>query len=163
PDRLNAIINGDPDPLPALAEAAKGDYSEPFLRAVDFGLNVLEKDRPQSLVDWETGFDPESERAQSIRNQPRNYSLVHKAQSPWRRRLLKGAAIGAAAAVVLGVSAYFLKPVFFPPKVLLYVQGSNTIGEELMPELAKAYLQSIGAKNATLHQIGTATEKQVEA
>src|SRR5579863_1945865 len=164
PDRLNAHLNGTEDPLPALVDAAKGDYSDSFLRAIDYGLNILEKDRPQTLEQWEQAFDPKSEASTKLKTVPRNISLLQERDpNRFRRRVLKGLGIAAASLAVLGVGGYFLKPIVFPPKIVLYAQGSNTIGEELMPELAKAFLQTMGGTHPRVKLIGTDTEKEALA
>ena len=40
------------DPLPQLANVARGRYSEPFLKAIDAALAVKPGDRPQSVVEF---------------------------------------------------------------------------------------------------------------
>ncbi|MBX2839214.1 MAG: protein kinase [Gammaproteobacteria bacterium] len=50
--RGSALFNGGKDPLIPASDMAKGDYSEPFLRAVDWALQVRIADRPQSVSDW---------------------------------------------------------------------------------------------------------------
>lgn len=51
--RLDAINNGEPDPIEPLAEATqKGFYSPEFIAAVEAGLAPQVKSRPQSLSAW---------------------------------------------------------------------------------------------------------------
>ena len=52
PRRQSRLARRKPDPLPRLAEAASGGYSQPFLEAVDWGLRVIETERPQNLDAW---------------------------------------------------------------------------------------------------------------
>ena len=40
------------DPLPKLADAGREGYSRAFLEAVDWGLRVIETERPQDLEEW---------------------------------------------------------------------------------------------------------------
>ncbi len=51
-ERINAMVNNLPDPLTPAIEAGKGKYSKKLLRAIDWALNVREKDRPQSVDQW---------------------------------------------------------------------------------------------------------------
>ena len=52
PRRQSGLLRSRRDPLPRLAETAPGDYSDVFLEAVDWGLRVIETERPQSLGAW---------------------------------------------------------------------------------------------------------------
>jgi len=51
-ERINALVNDLPDPLTPAIEIGKGKYSKKLLRAIDWALNVREKDRPQSVDQW---------------------------------------------------------------------------------------------------------------
>ena len=50
--RQSSLLRSRSDALPRLAEAPPGGYSQPFLEAVDWGLRVIETERPQSLDEW---------------------------------------------------------------------------------------------------------------
>ncbi len=50
--RANAAIAGDPDPLPPAALAGKVQCSQEMLQAIDAGLALAPKDRPQSAAEW---------------------------------------------------------------------------------------------------------------
>ena len=50
--RQSRLLRGEDDPLPRLAEVARGRCSQAFLGAVDRGLRVLEAERQGSLDEW---------------------------------------------------------------------------------------------------------------
>ena len=52
PRRQSQLLRSQADPLPKLAEAGVSNYSLAFLKAVDWGLRVIETERPQSLDEW---------------------------------------------------------------------------------------------------------------
>ena len=52
PRRQNQLLRSQTDPLPSLAELAAAGYSPTLLAAVDSGLRLVEKERPQSLDEW---------------------------------------------------------------------------------------------------------------
>ena len=52
PSRQREMLRSQADPLPKLADAGIADYSPAFLAAVDWGLRVVETERPQSLDEW---------------------------------------------------------------------------------------------------------------
>ena len=52
PRRQSRLARRQPDPLPALAVSGPSGYSKSFLEAVDWGLRVIETERPQSLDEW---------------------------------------------------------------------------------------------------------------
>ena len=60
PRRQSGLLRSGRDPLPRLAETAPGDCSDALLEAVDWGLRVIETERPQSLVEWATALSGES-------------------------------------------------------------------------------------------------------
>lgn len=51
-DRSSALLQHEPDPLPSAVSLGKGRYSESFLVAIDKGLTLLEKQRPQNIDAW---------------------------------------------------------------------------------------------------------------
>ena len=50
--RQSQLLRTQTDPLPKLAEAPAMGYSPAFLEAMDWGLQVIETERPQSLDEW---------------------------------------------------------------------------------------------------------------
>ena len=50
--RQSRLLRGEEDPLPRLAEIARGRCSQAFLAAVDRGLRVVEGERQGSLDEW---------------------------------------------------------------------------------------------------------------
>ena len=63
PRRQNQLMREQSDPLPKLAERSAPSYSGSFLEAVDWGLRLIETERPQSLDEWL----PRLERATTVR------------------------------------------------------------------------------------------------
>ena len=61
PRRQSRLARGQPDPLPRLAETVLENYSKSFLQEVDLGLRVIETERPQSLDEWVSCFNVDSE------------------------------------------------------------------------------------------------------
>jgi len=59
--RTSSALSGQNDPLVPAVTAGLGRYSRHFLEAVDKALNVLEKDRPQSVEEWRAMLLPEME------------------------------------------------------------------------------------------------------
>ena len=52
PRRQSQLLRSQADPLPNLAEAGITGYSSGFLEAVDWGLRLVERERPQSVDEW---------------------------------------------------------------------------------------------------------------
>ncbi len=50
--RTSSALSGRNDPLTPALEAGAGRYSEHFLNAIDQALMVLERNRPQTIVQW---------------------------------------------------------------------------------------------------------------
>ncbi len=59
-ERSSALLEQRPDPLLPVAQIAKVDYSEPFLKAIDWALEVLEKDRPRTVAQWRDAIQGET-------------------------------------------------------------------------------------------------------
>ncbi len=56
-DRVLALMRKKPDPLVALTqETTGGRYSDPFLAAISWGLELQERARPQSIPEWAALF-----------------------------------------------------------------------------------------------------------
>ena len=52
PRRQSRLARRQPDPVPRLADSLPDGYSKALLEAVDWGLRVIETERPQSLDAW---------------------------------------------------------------------------------------------------------------
>ena len=50
--RQGQLLRTQTDPLPTLADAGREGYSQALLEAVDWGLRLIETERPQSLGEW---------------------------------------------------------------------------------------------------------------
>ena len=55
--RQSRLLRSQTDPLPNLAETVEEGYSPALLQAVDWGLRVIETERPQSLDKWLAGME----------------------------------------------------------------------------------------------------------
>ena len=75
PRRQSQLLRSQVDPLPRLAETASSEYSQAFLEAVDWGLQVIETERPQSLDEWLAQF--EDDRLGHPRKRPNPPSAPH--------------------------------------------------------------------------------------
>ncbi len=131
----NVVLQGQPDPLRAVAEIGKGWYSQHFLEAIDRGLHVLEQDRPQNLAEWrdmvlgkseiKTLETASPEGATTLRStellasaptlplQPPAERPPKEADVLSRRRALQGvkwAAVTALTVAVIAVALYQLRP-----------------------------------------------------
>ncbi len=58
--RLNCLVKGQPDPLPELAAEVTEGYTRSLLNAVDWGLRVIETERPRSLRQWWAAVEGET-------------------------------------------------------------------------------------------------------
>ncbi len=58
--RTSSALSGQHDPLIPAVTVGLGRYSRSFLEAVDKALNVLEKDRPQSVGEWRAMLFPQA-------------------------------------------------------------------------------------------------------
>ena len=61
PRRQSRLARGQLDPLPRLTETVLENYSKTFLQEVDLGLRVIETERPQTLDEWVSCFNFDSE------------------------------------------------------------------------------------------------------
>ncbi len=50
--RATAMLSQEPDPMPPVAQVAKGKYSEKVMRAIDHAIKLSAGDRPQSIAEW---------------------------------------------------------------------------------------------------------------
>ena len=51
-ERQSQLLRTQTDPLPRLVETSAAGYPDAFLEAVDWGLRLVETDRPRSLDEW---------------------------------------------------------------------------------------------------------------
>ncbi len=56
--RTSSALSGRNDPLTPAQEAGAGRYSEHFLKAIDYALMVLERNRPQTIAQWRNCLFP---------------------------------------------------------------------------------------------------------
>jgi TPR repeat protein len=56
-DRSAGIAQIEHDTYVSITEIAGGDYSEDFLKAIDYALQFRQQDRPQSMSEWIATFD----------------------------------------------------------------------------------------------------------
>jgi DNA segregation ATPase FtsK/SpoIIIE-like protein len=54
--RANAVVGGQPDILVPAVRVGEGQYSRPFLEAIDRALEFLPEKRPQSVAAWRAMF-----------------------------------------------------------------------------------------------------------
>ncbi len=52
PERIGAMMRGNPDPLIAAVKVGQRAYTQSLLKAIDWALKVNEKERPQSVSAW---------------------------------------------------------------------------------------------------------------
>lgn len=52
--RATAMLSQEPDPMPPVAQLAKGEYSERVTRAIDHAIKIAANERPQSIAEWRT-------------------------------------------------------------------------------------------------------------
>jgi formylglycine-generating enzyme required for sulfatase activity/tRNA A-37 threonylcarbamoyl transferase component Bud32 len=56
PERIGAVMRNNPDPLVPAVQVGKREYSNNLLQAIDWALKVTEKERPQSVAEWENAL-----------------------------------------------------------------------------------------------------------
>lgn len=61
-DRSSAILHSEPDPMESASDLSE-NYSKSFLNAIDWAMQFLEKDRPQTVAQWRECFDVQQEAA----------------------------------------------------------------------------------------------------
>ncbi len=107
PRRQGRIARGQPDPLPRLSQGAPGDYSAALLEAVDWGLRVIEAERPQSLGEWGVALSdksfPEPQPGKSRARQPTRGRSEAESNPPRKHNRVVASAgiIGALAVAVV--------------------------------------------------------------
>ena len=113
PWRQSELLRAQRDPLPRLAETRTANYSPTFLDAVDWGLRLIETERPQSVDEWL----PLLEGAATLR-QPRDAGSKQAHQSALHPSTLRtgkeksgrgsGRAVGLVAGLLLAVAIVWL-------------------------------------------------------
>ena len=93
--------------IPAV-EAAKGDYKPTFLKAIDAALNLLPKDRPQSVGEWKDLFDAQVETPEDEERTLVAYIDVPKKKIKYQMLLTVVALV-----MALGVMSWWIG--FYPP------------------------------------------------
>ena len=116
PRRQSQLLRSQVDPLPRLAEAGVADYSPVFLEAVDWGLRVIETERPQTLDDWlepgeAAGFPSSKQSLPSAGKQAGRPALPEASARPKAPKFSSfGATVGVlagAAVAAIGIGLYF--------------------------------------------------------
>ena len=103
PRRQSRLLRSQTDPLPSLVETVEEGYSPALLQAVDWGLRLIEKERPQSLDEWLTLLDG-SAAAGAAAATPRPEE--READRPRTR----AGWLAVAAVVAIGLVLYFFLP-----------------------------------------------------
>ncbi len=109
PRRQSSLLRTGSDPLPRLSQGAFGGYSAALLEAVDWGLRVIEGERPQSLEEWGAALSGESAPEPRV-GRPRTGQLTRgasKAESkvPRKHNRVSVLAGGIGAVAVVAVAA----------------------------------------------------------
>ena len=109
PRRQSSLLRTGSDPLPRLSQGAFGGYSAALLEAVDWGLRVIEGERPQSLEEWGAALSGESAPEPGFGRSGTGQSIrgASKAESkaPRKRTRVVVLAGGIGAVVVVAVAA----------------------------------------------------------
>ncbi|MBF0401517.1 MAG: protein kinase [Magnetococcales bacterium] len=50
--RATAMLSQEPDPMPPVAQIARGEYSERVMKAIDHAIRISANERPQSIAEW---------------------------------------------------------------------------------------------------------------
>ncbi|SEH04868.1 serine/threonine protein kinase [Candidatus Venteria ishoeyi] len=59
-ERLGAVMRNEPDPLPSIYKQFRWKFNRHLLSGIDWAMNVMEKDRPQSIALWREKILPPS-------------------------------------------------------------------------------------------------------
>ena len=105
--RQNQLLRSQTDPLPSLAESAAAGYSPAFLEAVDVGLRLIERDRPQSLDQWLAVLD-----SSAAADAPAAASRQEEREADRPCARTRWPALAGAAAVAIGLALY----IFYGPR-----------------------------------------------
>ncbi len=80
--RLDAINNGDSDPLKSLASLQPAGFSKPLLEAIDLAMAPQTKSRPKSLGEWRNVLLPSGDVAKSRSSTNKKKSKVSSSKVP---------------------------------------------------------------------------------
>ena len=142
PRRQSGLLRSGRDPLPRLVQTAPGDYSDALLEAVDWGLRVIETERPQSLENWEAALsggpllEPRSKEPGTRQPNPVEHESGRKPSLPLQRNRapIWVGAIGALAVAAVAV-VWWLYLVEEPPPIdEPGAQAAKTASAEPEPE-----------------------------
>ncbi len=117
-EATNRVIQDDYQPL-STEETLQGNYRPAFLRAVDAGLAVFPRDRPQTVVDWLTRLEGRGDAVPVAPVEIPTVSPEENIRTPTRSWLGTGGLIAAASlSAVIGIAyPYFTqKPAEAPQK-----------------------------------------------
>jgi serine/threonine protein kinase len=124
-DRVEARDDGAADPLRAASALGQGSYSPAFLKAIDWSLQLLPQDRPQTVRDWQDVFQGNFIDTASPQRQQKQIPVAlepaqkNAAASTWKIHALV-LTIG-----LLGVVLWYLGA-FQPPQVSQSISDSAT-------------------------------------
>ena len=108
--RSRLLFQDRKDPLPSLEEKGVSGYSSQFLAAVDWGLRVVETERPQSLDEWlaQLGDAPAAISAGRRTGSPTPPEAPVRPVAQERAGIgAKGALLAGVVVVAVGVALYF--------------------------------------------------------
>ena len=101
--RQSQLLRTQTDPLPKLAEAPAVGYSPAFLDAVDWGLHLIETERPQSLDEWLPGLaSSEAVDTSTAASRP------ERRETERPQRITRVATLIGGAVAAIGLALYFL-------------------------------------------------------
>ena len=118
PHRQSRLLRTERDPLPPLALSVH-DYSREFLEAVDWGLRVIETERPQSVGDWLARMAvplPLTLSPKMVARRSGGTGTLHRLMAPirrwrhrWRTRYTIAAGVLGTLMVVIGIALFVHK------------------------------------------------------
>jgi serine/threonine protein kinase len=73
--RANALLEKKSDPMVPAVASGRGEYSTPFLEAIDWSLNFYAEDRPQSTKEWRLAFARPADPPQNESNVRVGYTI----------------------------------------------------------------------------------------
>ncbi|MEM7256242.1 MAG: serine/threonine-protein kinase, partial [Pseudomonadota bacterium] len=84
--RASSRVTNTTDPLSPVANKTRQEYSDYFLNAIDWGLNMEAEDRPQSIAQWRDAFNGVFKAVETYEQQPkrpaRKSKLKTRAKEP---------------------------------------------------------------------------------
>ena len=78
--RASSSLTNASDPLSPVANKAQQHYSDHFLNAIDWGLNMEAEDRPQSIAQWRDAFNGVVKPAEAYKPQQQPARPVRKSK-----------------------------------------------------------------------------------